>query len=159
MNSTLIIGVTGIVVSGIVGPAAAARFARQAQTRDFGRAQAAGRRDALRLLLDQAAVLLASGATNLRMLQEKGADPDQLRAAKEWQMQIFPIGQRLQLWLPHDDPVVIAYERVRERLIEAGKVGHGHDPEQQLQQFEAARREFLELARKKLLEPITGGVQ
>jgi len=154
VNSTLVIGVTGIVVSGIVGPTIAAWFSRQSQTRDFNRAQAAGCRDELRVLLDQAAVLLATGATNLRILNESHPDPAQLQNAKEWTLQIFPIGQRLELWLPHDDPVVMAYENVRQRLIAAEGVEGGQASEQSLRRFEEARRRFLELSRMKLLSPI-----
>ena len=97
-------------------------------TSGFNRSQAAGRRDELRAVLDDAAVLLATGATNLRLLQSTGPDPGDLKAAKEWMSQIFPIGQRLQLWLPHDDPVVVSYETVREQLVVAGSPGTAHRP-------------------------------
>jgi hypothetical protein len=154
-DSTLIVGVTGIVVSGIVGPGIAAWFSQRSQIRGFNRGQAAGRRDALRILLDDAAVLLATGATNLRILQEGHGDPIQLQGANEWMTQVFPIGQRLQLWLPHDDPVVVAYEKVRHQLVTAGESGRGEASEQSLVQFEEDRREFLDVARAKLLEPIS----
>jgi hypothetical protein len=153
-DSALILGVTGIVVSGIIGPGIAAMLSQRSQTSGFNRSQAAGRRDELRAVLDDAAVLLATGATNLRMLQSTSPDPADLKAAKEWMAQIFPIGQRLQLWLPHDDLVVIAYETVREQLVVAGGPGTAQQTEDALQKFESERRTFLDLARAKLLLPI-----
>jgi hypothetical protein len=153
VNSALLLGLTGIVVSGVIGPGLAAYFAQNSQVSAFNRGQASERRSELRSVLDQAAVLLASGATNLRILQESHPDGDQLRDAKEWLTQIFPIGQRLQLWLPHDDPVVEAYEKVRKQLAAVGE--SGPTAEDQLQQFEADRRAFLDLSRAKLLAPIT----
>jgi hypothetical protein len=153
-NTTLVIGVTGIVVSGIIGPGTAALISQRSQTNSFNRSLAAERRGELRALLDQAAVLLASGATNLRILQDLDSDQLEMQRAKEWMMEIFPIGQRLELWLPHDDPVVVAYAKVREQLVSAAGVSDSLESEAQLQQFEADRREFLNLSRAKLLAPI-----
>jgi hypothetical protein len=152
VDSALILGVTGIVVSGIFGPGIAALLSQHSQTSGFNRSQAAARRDELRVVLDEAAVLLATGATKLRVLQSTAPDPDDLKAAKEWMTEVFPIGQRLQLWLTHDDPVVVAYETVRQQLIVAGSPGVATESE--LRHFESDRRAFLNLARAKLLRPI-----
>lgn len=152
-DSAVIVGVTGIVVSGVVGPAVAAVLARRTRTREFHREQVAARRDELRKLLDEAASLLARGPTNVRVLHEQ-TEGVELERARGWLSQVFPIGQRLQLWLPADHPVVGAYERVRERLVEAAEAGPAPAAEAILVQFESERRIFLDQARDALLGPI-----
>lgn len=154
INSALVLGVTGIVVSGVVGPGIAAWMANKSQLGEFRRSEASADRDQLRALIDEAAVLLASGASNLRILEEADPDPVELQSALEWKLQVFPIGQRLQLWLAHDDPVVVAYERVRLQMVAAGEAAPGTDTERQLDEFEKRRREFLDVSRARLLEPI-----
>lgn len=104
-------------------------------------------------MLDEAAVLLAVGATSLRILKQRPVDPAELQSAKEWVRQIFPIGQRLQLWLPHDDPLVKAYDKVRQQLVAVSSTT-GQASDEQIDTFEKDRTAFLDLARAKLLEPI-----
>lgn len=152
-DSAVIVGVTGIVVSGVVGPAVAAVLARRTRTREFHREQVAARRDELRKLLDEAASLLASGPTNVRILHEQ-IDGAEFEHARGWLSQVFPIGQRLQLWLPADHPVVTSYERVRERLVEAAAAGPEPAAEEILDQFESERSTFLDRSRDALLGPI-----
>lgn len=152
-DNTVIVGVTGIVVSGVVGPAVAAVLARRTRTREFHREQVAARRDELRKLLDEAASLLASGPTNVRILHERTAGAE-LDRARGWLSQVFPIGQRLQLWLSADHPVITAYERVRERLVDAAEAGPAPATEAILDQFELERKTFLDRARDALLGPI-----
>lgn len=152
-DNTVIIGVTGIVVSGVVGPTVAAWLTRRSRSREFHREQVAERRHELRKLLDEAASLLASGPTNIRILHEQrtGEEGEHARA---WLSQVFPIGQRLQLWLPGEHPVVTLYERVRERLIDAAKAGTTPAGDAVFDQFEQDRRVFLDHAREALLSPI-----
>jgi len=152
-DSAVVLGVTGILVSGVVGPTVAAWLARRARSRDFHREQVAHRRDELRRLLDEAASLLASGPTKIRVLHERSSQSD-VEEAEAWLGQVFPIGQRLQLWLPADHPVVSSYERVRERLIDAATAGAGPAADPVLSQFEEERRWFLDHARNALLSPI-----
>lgn len=121
-NNAVMVGVTGIVVSGVVGPTVAAWFARRSRSREFHREQVAARRNELRKLLDEAASLLASGPMNLRILHEQQAGTE-VEDARIWLSQVFPIGQRLQLWLPANHPVITSYECVREHLVEAARVG------------------------------------
>lgn len=153
-DSAVLLGVTGIVVSGVVGPGVAAWLAHRSRSREFHRQQVAERRNELRILLDEAAGLLASGPTHLRILRAPGAHADDLDRAHDWLAQVFPIGQRLQLWLPVDHPVVTAYETVRERLIAAAEGGTGHVDDALLDQFEDERRRFLDVSRTTLAEPI-----
>jgi hypothetical protein len=152
-DSAVVVGVTGIVVSGVVGPSVAAALARRSRSREFHREQVAARRGEFRKLLDEAASLLASGPTNLRILREQvaGAELDNARA---WLSEVFPIGQRLQLWLPADDRVVTSYERVRERLVEAAQAGPAPAADVILDRFEHERAAFLDRAREALLSPI-----
>lgn len=104
--------------------------------------------------LNEAAGLLASGPTNLRVLHEAERDSDDLQRARNWLSQVFPIGQRLQLWLPGDHVVVEAYERVREQLVAAAEAGPTASSDALLERFETERRGFLDLARTTLLSPI-----
>jgi hypothetical protein len=153
-DNAVIVGVTGIVVSGVLGPSVASWLARRSRSREFHREQVAQRRDELRGLLDEAAALLASGPTNVRILHERQAGADDLDRARAWLSQVFPIGQRLQLWLPSDHAVVTAYERVREQLIAAAEAGVTPSGVALLERFEEDRRAFLDSARETLLSPI-----
>jgi hypothetical protein len=152
-DSTVAVGITGILVSGVVGPSVAAVLARRSRSREFHREQVAARRNELRKLLDEAASLLASGPTNVRILheQEVGIEVERARA---WLSEVFPVGQRLQLWLPASHPVVISYDRVRERLVEAAQAGPKPGSDLILDQFEQERAAFLDRARDALLSPI-----
>jgi hypothetical protein len=152
-DNAVVVGVTGIVVSGIVGPGVAATLARASRSREFHREQVAARRNELRKLLDEAASLLASGPTNIRILHEQTSGTE-FEAARTWLSQVFPIEQRLQLFLPADDPVVLAYKRVREELVEAVRAGASTLAESVLDRFERERTAFLERARDALLRPI-----
>jgi hypothetical protein len=60
-NTTLIAAVTGIGVSGVVGPMATAWATRRANRQQFERDQAAKRRADLQALIDVAAELLGAG--------------------------------------------------------------------------------------------------
>jgi hypothetical protein len=153
-DNAVVVGVTGIVVSGVVGPSVAALLARRARSREFRREQVAQRRDELRKLLDEAAGLLASGPTNLRVMHEQRGDPQDLERARAWLSNVFPIGQRLQLWLPGNHAVVVAYERVREQLVAAAQAGVAGSGEALLERFESERRIFLDVSRETLLSPI-----
>lgn len=66
VNTVLIASVTGIVVSGVVGPAVTSWAARRAARKQFVRDQNAKRRDDLRALLDEAASVLGVGSIRLR---------------------------------------------------------------------------------------------
>jgi hypothetical protein len=154
-DNALVLGVTGIVVSGVIGPAISAWFSQNSQTKTFNRAQAAVRRDSLRSVIDDAAVALASGATNIRILQTQSPSSEQYRAADEWSLRIYPIGQRLQLWLQSEDPVVVSYDRVRDELTKISAASTPKDKETLIENFEGERAKFLTLARERLRMPIS----
>lgn len=156
-NAVLITSVTGIVVSGVVGPAATSWAGRRAARRQFVRDQAARRLDDLRALFDEAATVLGVGPIRLREIWEAsrtGADDEALR---EWPDQVYVIGQRLQLRLGADDPVVRQYETVRTALREAGEISPDAGMqryEQAVSRFESARDSFLAAAQARLDAPI-----
>lgn len=149
LNATIWVSIAGIAVSGVVGPQLTSWATRRADRKQFNRDQNAKRRDDLRTLLDEAAVLLASGATNLRLIRENSSNdsPDQ-DDLSDWLSKVFPMGQRLRLRLPESDPVVKAYDNVREALIETQDTPG--DIEAQITNFEQKRREFLETSRREL---------
>jgi hypothetical protein len=159
-NTTLIASVTGIVVSGVVGPTATAWATRRAARSQFLRDRGAARRDELRGVLDEAAVLLGVGATRLRQAWEAHQSHTPDSALQAWSEQVFAMGQRLRLRLPSENAVVKAYEVVRTRLVEASQLLSGagdrdHAYEAALAAFEDARTSFLSAAQVALDAPIT----
>ncbi len=154
-NTTLYTAVTGIVVSGVAGPAVASWATRRASRQQFRREVASRRRDDLRSVLDHAAELLSVGATNFRM----AADADQANRppppeVTEWAGQVHVLEQRLLLRLPAGHPVVVAYGEVRDALVALGTAAVAEDDEGAIAAFERARALFLEEARKALDAPV-----
>jgi hypothetical protein len=147
--------IVGIVVSGVVGPAATAWGTRRAARKQFIRDREAKRREDLRELLDEAASLLGVGAIRLRELREaSGAGetlPDEVRA---WPASVYTMGQRLQLRLGRNNEVVSKYDQVRQRLVETDGVTDRDGHENAIRRFEGARDCFLEAARTELAKPI-----
>jgi hypothetical protein len=103
----------------------------------------------LRTILDEAAVLLASGTTNLRLTLENAksgqANSEELA---NWRRQVFPMSQRLRLRLSDENEVVRAYDDAREALIETG--GETNNIDAAISNFETQRSRFLDTARKEL---------
>ncbi|MGH9170826.1 MAG: hypothetical protein ACRD0Z_08135 [Acidimicrobiales bacterium] len=153
MSDAVTLGVTGIVVSGVIGPAVAAWLSRRAELSRFRREQVVYQRNQLKALLDEAAVLLAKGPTNLRLLREAALDSPERGHANEWLGEVFPIGQRLQLWLPSDHVAVQVYDRVREALVTTAESADPVAIGTALAQFDELRGEFLDEARSLLLTP------
>lgn len=150
VDATLTASIVGIVVSGVVGPQVTAWMARRNDRLRFDRDQAAHRRDDLRAVLDEAAVLLAAGATNLRLHRAANvAGTSQEPAVKDWLASVFPLGQRLRLRLTADDPVVVAYDQVREALVDVAAEPRG-DIDDLVEEFETRRSAFLDAARRGL---------
>jgi len=152
MSSATIIGITGITVSGIVGPFVAAWAHRRGDKQRFEREQLRRHREDLRGVLDEGALLLGAGQTNLRLAHEavsRGeAEPADVR---EWASEVHLLGQRLLLRLSREDPVVAKYEQVRAALVAVGEsYGDESGYSQAVDAFEARRSEFLEEARAAL---------
>lgn len=148
-DAALAVSITGIVVSGVVGPQLTVWATRRANRRQFNRDQAVARKDELRLLLDEAAALLASGATNLRLLREseqRQVPPD--AELSNWLGRVFPLGVRLRLRLPAGHDVLTAYDEVREALVQTA--ASTRDIESAITDFERRRDAFLDLSRAAL---------
>jgi hypothetical protein len=157
-NTTLIASITGIAVSGVVGPSTTAWATRRTARAQFLRDRAAARRDELRGLLDEAATVLGLGGTRLRQAWEAEKAGQALDQFRPWSEQVFTLRQRLRLRLVADDPIVVAYDVVRDRLIMAGELVS--QPEQArydtaLDEFEAARDAFLMTCQAALDEPLS----
>jgi hypothetical protein len=155
VSSATTLGVTGIVVSGVVGPAIAAYFSRRGDRQRFARDQLQRNREDLRALVDEGAVLLGAGETNLRLAHEAASrgesEPDEVR---DWAGKVHLLGQRLSLRLASSDAVVRAFERVRTALLAVGE-RYGNDDEYPaaVAEFETRRTAFLDEARAALERP------
>lgn len=158
LTATVWVSIVGIVVSGVLGPQITAWSTRRSNRRQFDRDQNAKRRDDLRKILDEAAILLASGATNLRLTLENAssgqADSEEL---VNWRRQVFPMGQRLRLRLSGDNEVVRAYDDAREALIKT--VDEADNIEAAISNFETLRSRFLDVALKELGKKIPEKVE
>lgn len=158
-NTTLIASVTGIAVSGIVGPSATAWASRRAARKQFLRDRAAARRDELRNLLDEAAVTLGLGGPRLRQVQRDGEPRSQPSEPQpSWSEQVFTLGQRLRLRLPANDPIVLAYDQARHQLVALAELSPQADDashEQAMTAFEAARDAFLAASQASLDAPLS----
>lgn len=157
-NTTLIVSITGIAVSGVVGPSTTAWASRRAARAQFLRDRAAFRRDELRGLLDEAAIVLGLGGTRLRQAWEAEQAGQALDQFRPWSEQVFTLSRRLRLRLAADDPIVVAYDVVRDRLVTAGELVS--QPEQAryetaLCEFETARDAFLATCQAVLDAPLS----
>ncbi len=151
MDSTAVtVAVTGIVVSGVLGPVITSLVSHVSDARKFARDTARRRRDELRGVLDEAAVLLSAGPRMVRHLTAPGAPGH--REAVEWSASVYPMRERLVLRLPANHPVVAAYDRVRDALTALAETAL--DEESTMRAFEAARDSFLAEARQLLEAPI-----
>lgn len=148
--------VTGIVVSGVVGPSATAWATRRANRSQFVRDREAARRDDLRVLFDDAAQVLGVGSIRLRQTWEQNRDEETTKLVRAWPDEVYVIGQRLQLRLGAASPVVAAYDTVREGLRAAGEIPPADEArhETALERFESDRNAFLAAALARLNEPI-----
>lgn len=152
MSSAAVLGVTGIIVSGVVGPLVAAWASRRGDRERFSRDQLQRRREDLRAVVDEGAVLLGVGETNLRVAHEavSRGEPEPAEV-REWAGKVHLLGQRLLLRLPSGDPIVTAYERVRQALVAVGEA-YGDQARYggAVSAFEERRTEFLGEARTAL---------
>jgi hypothetical protein len=155
-HSTLLVGVVGIVFSGFVGPTVTGLLTGRRERARDGRLREAAHREDLRELADDAARLLAVGATNLRLMREaKNSGQEPSPELMEWSRSVFPLGQRLRLRLPEGHRVVKQFDEVRARLAKAGDAGNDDEITTTVEEFEAARSAFLEAAREAVQAPIS----
>jgi hypothetical protein len=148
--------ITGIAVSGVIGPGATAWATRLANRTQFVRDREAAKRDDLRALFDKAAQVLGVGPIRLRQIWEQDRDAETLELVRTWPDEVYVVGQRITLRLGATSPVAIAYDTVREGLRTGAEIPPG-DTERHntaLSRFEAERDAFLAAALAKLDEPI-----
>lgn len=152
MSSAAILGVTGIVVSGVVGPLVAGWAMRRGDQQRFEREQLQRRREDLRAIVDEGAALLGTGATNLRVAHEAASRGEPGPAdVGDWAGNVHLLGQRLLLRLSSADPVVRSYEGVRAALIAVGETyGDAARYPAAVMEFEECRADFLDKARAAL---------
>jgi hypothetical protein len=157
VSNAVVLGVTGIVVSGVVGPLVVGWMSRRGDLQRFERDQQQRRREDLQAVVDDGAVLLGAGETNLRLAHEAASrDTAPPADVGEWARNVHLLEQRLLLRLPANDPVVTKYEAVRKALIAVGET-YGDEARypQAVTDFEARRSEFLDEARAALERTIT----
>jgi hypothetical protein len=168
LSDAVIIGSVGILTSGVFGPAVAARWARERQEREFDHDLALRRTEDLRQVLDDAAVLLGAGATNLRRVFEAAKNRRESPAdVQEWASRVHLARERILLRLAEDDPVVARYSEARDaltgrlgRAIQADAIDAAGEQAQPthadlnaaIEDFEAKRSAFLAAARDLLEE-------
>jgi hypothetical protein len=154
-GTVLIVSGLGILVSGVIGPMATARATRRANRQQFELDRAARRRDDLRTLVDEAAALLALGATNLRLEREASEAGDHPPATvTDWSSAVHLLRQRLLLRLTAENAVIVAYDAVQTALVEVGRAGNWAAHESAVERFETSRDSFLDAARVALGAPI-----
>lgn len=155
-NSTLVVGVVGIVFSGFVGPTVVAYFAGRREVAKDARALAVARQGDLRLVLDEAAQVLSGAVGQLRpLLAAALAGNDLPQEPADFLGSLAPLGHRLRLRLPDEDPVVASFEGVVERLRGVAQATSSQaEFDTAVTEFETARDLFLANSRAKLREDI-----
>ena len=156
MYDSLIISVVGIVVAGVVGPWLNAWVTRRANRQQFDQDRAGAVRDDLAKLVDESAELFAIGATMLRQAAEaRSAGHPTPTAGADWASKVFPLGQRLRLRVPADDPIVRGFDDVREHLVDVAQhPANAAALDVAIQAFESVRDRYLDEARGRLEAPI-----
>jgi hypothetical protein len=161
IHATLLVGIVGILVSGLVGPTVTAAWTtRRERTRDH-LATVSERRDDLRVVIDEAAKVLGNAVSNLRLLLAAREKGDQLPAGPtDLLRSLVPLGQRLRLRLPEHHSVIVGFEASRKKLID---LSHATKTQAEFdrvaKEFEAHRESFLDAGRDALQAPISTGGQ
>lgn len=155
------VSIAGIVTAGVLGPAAGALWANWRQEATFRHEHSLRRSEDLREVLDEAAVVLASGLTRLRELLESAELSEKAtEEVRTWSMQVHELSERLALRLPDDSRTVKAYEQAKEALAAvaegASEQSVAASVSALMDDAEAARVTFLASARTTMRET-TGG--
>jgi hypothetical protein len=153
-TGTVLVAIVGILASGIVGPMLTARATRQSNKQQFELTRGDDRRKDLRDVADEAARLLALGATNLRLLRtaRERIEPESPEL-QTWASSIHILEQRLLLRVASADPVATTYHAVRRALLELDQP-KGQPLEDGIAHFEAAREDFLGAVRASIEAPV-----
>lgn len=151
-NSTLVVGVVGIVISGFVGPTVTAYFTGRHERAKDARALAVARQEDLRNVLDEAAQVLSGAIGQLRpLLAAAQIDEELPKEPADFLRTLAPLGHRLRLRLPEDDPVGKSYDTAVETLRAVGRATASQAAfDAAVRDFDAARDNFLADSRTKL---------
>jgi hypothetical protein len=154
-NSTLVVGVVGIIVSGLLGPSVTAAWAARRERQTDARALAVARRDDLRSVIDEAASALGGAIPALRpLLVAEQAGKPLPREPSDFLSNIVLLGQRLRLRLPEGDSVVDSYEEAHEQLETVSKTLSSQAAfDEAVEEFHRTRNQFL-IASRETLETI-----
>ncbi len=155
-NATLIVGIVGILVSGLVGPSIAAQWTTQREREKDARARLMAQRDDLRDVVDEAAKALGGAVAQLRPALEAQLKGQPLPPeTRDFLAELFTLGQRLRLRAPANDAVVQSYDAAREQLIEVSRATKSKtDFNEAATQFDSRRAVFLDKSRGALHAPI-----
>src|SRR4051794_38545980 len=98
MSNTVILGITGIVVSGVVGPLIAVWASRNGDRRRYDLDSRRRQYEDLQSVVDDGAVLLGAGETNIRLAHEAATSGTDVPAeVTEWSSRVHLLGERLLL--------------------------------------------------------------
>lgn len=155
-NATLIVGVVGILVSGLVGPSIAARWTTRREREKDARAHLLVQRDDLRSVVDEAAKALGGAVARLRPALDAQLKGQSLpHDTRDFLAELFTVGQRLRLRAPSSDAMVQAYDSAREQLIQVARATSTQaDFNNAAALFDAKRANFLDNSREVLNAPI-----
>jgi len=152
MIDALVLEVTGIVVSGVVGPVVVSLAVRRSERLRLYLEEGERRRDELRVVLEEAGRLLGEGALNIRdaAAASRSGDPEPPEL-QQWTERVYLLEQRLLFRLTPDDTIIASLERVLDALadtdaVRAGSVGY----ELLAKRFDVAQRLFLDVSRTAL---------
>lgn len=159
-HATLLVGVVGVLVSGLLGPSVAAAWtAKRERARDH-RGRVGSRREDLQGVLDEAAKLLAAAIPNVKRLMATSAEEPLPEGPRDLLGELVPLSQRIQLRLPAAHPVVTSFEAAREALVALSRAaGSQEDFDHAADSFEAKRTVFLSACRNALQAEITRKVE
>jgi hypothetical protein len=150
MIDTLVLEVTGIVVSGVVGPVVVTMAVTHGEHRHLEEQEAERDRDDLLRVLEEIAQLLGSAILDLERAGTEARTAAMLPLA-ELSSRLYPLQQRLLLRLRHDDVIAERLNRVMDVLRESEDAGADTAGDVALlKRFDAARQEFLDIARTEL---------
>jgi hypothetical protein len=158
-NSTVVVAVVGIVVSGLLGPTITSLWTARRDRQKDHRALVVARREDLRDLIDDVATVLGGAVVNLRPLlaaEQQGQTPP--KGPADFLGTLVPLGQRLRLRLPEDHPVIGSYDAVRGKLLALSKATDSQAAfDAAVEDFETARAKFLDKGRAALQAPVSEG--
>lgn len=155
-HSTLVVSIVGIVVSGVFGPWVVGSLAAKRELRRDRRTLAIARRDDLRGLLDEAAVVLGAAVSHLRPLLAAQQNDEALpEGQKETLGSLKPLGQRICLRLDEKHEVVKTYEDACEALRAIqGETESIERWDAAVEVFETKRSAFMDAGRRAVHAPI-----